>query len=90
MMSPTLICGQGDMFLCAIGDGHSRRALAHVVADHIGADMVCEAIDRSGATRGRSVVDTVLHSDRGGEFTAALTVKACHRHQLQRSMGDTG
>jgi putative transposase len=71
-----LTCGEGDMFLCAIRDGHSRRVLGHVVGDHIGADMVCEAIDAAVAARaqqGRSVAGTVLHSDRGGEFTAALT-----------------
>lgn len=85
-----LTCGEGDMYLCAIRDGHSRRVLGHVVADHIGADMVCEAIDAAVACRSRSVVGTVLHSDRGGEFTAALTAQACDRHQLKRSMGDTG
>ncbi|WP_143161522.1 integrase core domain-containing protein [Nocardia seriolae] len=33
---------------------------------------------------------TILHSDRGGEFTAGLTTKACARHGLRRSMGATG
>jgi putative transposase len=85
-----LTCGEGDMYLCAIRDGHSRRVLGHVVADHIGADMVCQAIDAAVAFRGGSVAGTVLHSDRGGEFTAALTAQACARHALKRSMGDTG
>jgi putative transposase len=85
-----LTCGEGDMFLCAIRDGHSRRVLGHVVADHIGADMVCEAIDNAVACRGRSVAGTVLHSDRGGEFTAGLTADACAGHRLKRSMGATG
>ncbi|MEU2258394.1 IS3 family transposase [Nocardia xishanensis] len=65
-----LTCGQGETYLCAIRDGHSRRVLAHVLADHIGADMVCQAIDQAVATRDRSITGTVLHSDRGGEFTA--------------------
>jgi putative transposase len=88
-----LTCGEGDMFLCAIRDGHSRRVLGHVVADHIGADMVCEAINAAVACReedGQGVAGTILHSDRGGEFTASLTAKACGRHHLKRSMGDTG
>jgi putative transposase len=88
-----LTCGEGDMFLCAIRDGHSRRVLGHVVADHIGADMVCEAINAAVACRrqdGRGVAGTVLHSDRGGEFTASLTAKACGQYDLKRSMGDTG
>jgi transposase InsO family protein len=85
-----LACGEGDMYWCAIRDGHSRRVLGHVVADHIGADMVCQAIDAAVACRGGDVAGTVLHSDRGGEFTAGLTVQACVRHGLERSMGDTG
>lgn len=85
-----LTCGEGDMYLCAIRDGHSRRVLGHVVADHIGADMVCHAIDLAAATRNGDVAGTVLHSDRGGEFTAGLTAKACDRLGLRRSMGDTG
>jgi transposase InsO family protein len=62
-----LTCGEGDMYLCAIRDGHSRRVLGHVIADHIGADMVCQAIDAAVACRGGDVAGTVLHSDRGGE-----------------------
>lgn len=85
-----LSCGEGDMYLCAIRDGHSRRVLGHVVADHIGADMVCQAIDAAVVCRGGGVAGTVLHSDRGGEFTAALTMRACGRHDLKRSMGETG
>lgn len=85
-----LTCGEGDMYVCAIRDGHSRRVLGHSVADHIGADTVCQAIDAAVACRGRSVAGTVLHSDRGGEFTAALTEKTCAAHELKRSMGDTG
>jgi putative transposase len=85
-----LTCGEGDLYLCAIRDGHSRRVFGHVVAGHIGADMTCEAIDVAVACRGRGVAGTVLHSDRGGEFTAGLTARAGHRYGLERSMGDPG
>lgn len=88
-----LTCGEGDTFLCAILDGHTRRVLGHVVAGHIGSDMVGQAIDNAVACRGNAghdVTGTVLHSDRGGEFTGSLTVQACARHGLRRSMGDTG
>ena len=85
-----LTCGEGDMFLCAIRDGHSRKVLGYSVSDHIGAEMVTAAIDRAVATRGGQCRDTILHSDRGGEYTAHLTVAACLRHGLRRSMGATG
>ncbi len=86
-----LTCGEGDMFLCAIRDGHSRKVLGYSVSDHIGAEMVTTAIDRAVATRDGQCRETILHSDRGGgEYTAHLTAASCVRHGLRRSMGETG
>jgi transposase InsO family protein len=85
-----LSCGEGEMFLCAIRDGHSRKVLGYSVADHIGAEMVTTAIEAAVAARGGECRGTVLHSDRGGEYTANLTAQACFRHGLRRSMGATG
>ena len=85
-----LSCGEGDMFLCAIRDGHSRKVLGYSIADHISADMVTAAIDSAAAGRCGVCRGTILHSDRGGEFTAHLTAQACFRHGLRRSMGATG
>ncbi|MFI5784073.1 IS3 family transposase, partial [Nocardia sp. NPDC051570] len=62
-----LTCGQGDMFLCAIRDGHSRKVLGYSISDHIGAEMVTEAIEAAVAARGGQCRGTILHSDRGGE-----------------------
>ncbi len=88
-----LTCGEGDMFLCAIRDGHSRRVLGYAIDDHFDAPMVAQAIDAAVATRaaeGHTVARTILHSDRGGEFTGSVTAAACGRHNLLRSMGETG
>jgi transposase InsO family protein len=85
-----LTCGQGEMFLCAIRDGHSRKVLGYSIADHISAEMVAEAISAAVAVRGGRCQGTILHSDRGGEYTAHLTAQACSRHGLRRSMGATG
>lgn len=85
-----LTCGEGEMFLCAIRDGHSRKVLGYSVADHISAEMVAEAIDAAVAIRGGRCRGTILHSDRGGEYTAHLTAQACFRYGLRRSMGATG
>jgi transposase InsO family protein len=85
-----LTCGEGEMFLCAVRDGHSRKVLGYSISDHIGAEMVTDAIDAAVAARGGRCRGTILHSDRGGEYTAHLTAKACLRHGLRRSMGATG
>lgn len=85
-----LTSGEGDMFLCAIRDGSSRKVLGYSISNHIGAELVTTAIDRAVAGRGGRCRETILHSDRGGEYTAHLTVAACFRHGLRRSMGATG
>ncbi|MFD1044351.1 IS3 family transposase, partial [Kibdelosporangium lantanae] len=85
-----LTCGEGEMFLCAIRDGHSRKVLGHSISDHISAEMVTNAIGAAVAARGNGCRGTILHSDRGGEFTAHFTARACLRHGLRRSMGATG
>jgi putative transposase len=81
-----LSCGVGEMFLCAIRDGHSRRVLGCSIIDRVGARMVAAAIAACGG-RCRGMV---LRSDRGGEYTVQLRVKACFWHGLRRSMGATG
>ncbi len=85
-----LTCGQGDLFLCAILDSHSRKVLGHSISGHISAEMVTDAADAAVAARGGRCRGTLLHSDRGGEDTAHLTAKACLRHGLRRSTGATG
>jgi transposase InsO family protein len=75
-----LSCGEGEMFLCAIRDGHSRKVLGYSIADHISAEMVADAIAGAVAARHRRCRGTILHSDRGGEYTAHLTAKACSRY----------
>lgn len=85
-----LSCGQGEMYLCAVRDGHSRKVLGYSISEHIGAEMVTEAIDAAVATRAGPCQGTILHSDRGGEYTGRVTVQACIRHKLRRSMGATG
>ena len=85
-----LTCGEGEMFLCAVRDGHSRKVLGYSISDHIGAEMVADAINAAVAARGGGCRGAILHSDRGGEFTAHLTVEACFGHGLRRSRGETG
>ena len=85
-----LTCGEGEMFLCAIHDRHSRTVLGHSVSGHISAEMVTDAMVAAVAARGGGRRGTIPHSDRGGEDTAHLTAQACFRHGLRRSMGATG
>jgi len=85
-----LTCGEGDMYLCAIRDEHSRRALGWAVADHMRTELVTTAVDRAVFTRGGQVKGVILQSDRGTQYTSHDMAAACSRHGLRRSMGATG
>ncbi|BCP11941.1 hypothetical protein MINTM020_40390 [Mycobacterium paraintracellulare] len=62
-----LSCGEGDAYLCAIRDEHSRRVLGWSVADHMRTELVEQAVDAAVFTRGGAVAGTILHSDRGSQ-----------------------
>ena len=85
-----LTCGEGDAYLCAIRDEHSRRVLGWSLADHMRTELVEAAVDAAVFTRGGSVAGTILHSDRGSQYTSHDMAVACGKHRLRRSMGATG
>lgn len=85
-----LNCGEGDMYLCAIKDEHSKRVLGWSVADHMLTELVTDALGQAVAVRGGAVEGTIMHSDRGVQFSARAMVKACAEAGLRRSMGATG
>ena len=84
-----LTCGEGDMYLCAIRDEHSKRVLGWSVADHMLTELVTD-LAQAVAVRGGRVGGTVMHSDRGTQFTARAMARACADAGLHRSMGATG
>jgi putative transposase len=85
-----LTCGEGDGYVCAIRDEHSRRVLGWSLADHMRTELVEAAVDAAVSMRGGSVAGTILHSDRGSQFTSHDMAEACAKHDLRRSMGATG
>ncbi|WP_405135701.1 DDE-type integrase/transposase/recombinase [Nocardia sp. NBC_01388] len=46
-----LTCGEGDMFLCAIKDEHSKKVLGWTVADHMHTELVTDAVELAVAAR---------------------------------------
>ncbi|MGE2772725.1 DDE-type integrase/transposase/recombinase [Rhodococcus sp. 1.20] len=53
-------------------------------------ELVLDALDMAVAERGGDVTGTIMHSDKGTQFTAGIMKQACERYRLRRSMGETG
>lgn len=85
-----MTCGQGEMYLCAVRDEHSKRVLGWSVADHMLTELVTDALAQAVAVRAGQVGGTIMHSDRGTQYTARAMVQACADAGLRRSMGATG
>ena len=85
-----LTCGDGDVFLCAIRDGHSRRVLGWEAADHMRAELVVNCLDMAVGARGGRVDGVVFHADRGCQYTAGATADYCKARGIRQSVGRTG
>jgi putative transposase len=72
-----MTCGEGDMYLCAVRDEHSKRVLGWSVADHILTQLVTGALAKAVAVRGGYVGGTIMHSDRGTQ--AGFNLSSQHR-----------
>jgi transposase InsO family protein len=85
-----LTCGEGDVYLCAIRDEHSKRALGWKAADHMRAELVVDCLDMAVRTRGHSVAGTIFHADRGAQYTGGDVADKCQESGLRQSVGRTG
>ena len=85
-----LTCGEGDLYLCAVKDEHSKRILGWKVADHMRADLVADCLIDAANVRGGYCDGVVFHSDRGSQYTSTLVADTATGLGLLRSMGETG
>jgi putative transposase len=81
--------GQGWLYLATVIDLYSRRVIGWALADHLRAELVCDALTMAVATRGH-VHGVIFHSDRGCQYTSRQFRRLCARAGVVQSMGATG
>lgn len=80
----------GWLYLAAVMDLHSRRILGWATADHLRTELVTDALQRARSTRtGRDLSGTILHSDRGTQFTSADCRRTLRLLRMTQSMSRT-
>ncbi len=58
---------EGWLYLASVIDVYSRRCLGWAIADHMRAELVCDALKMAISNRGGDVSGVIFHSDRGSQ-----------------------
>ncbi len=82
--------GEGWLYLATVIDLFSRRVVGWALADHMRAELVCDALGMAIATRGGHVGGVIFHSDRGCQYTSRDYRQSCSQAEVRQSMGATG
>lgn len=76
---------EGWVYCAAVIDVFSRRCVGWAIADHLRTELIVDALDM--ARWRRNPVGTILHSDRGSQFTSWLFGSRLREAGLMGSMG---
>ena len=80
---------EGWLYLAVVLDLFSRRMIGWATADHLRAELTCEALER--ALKGRKPTGELLHhSDRGSQYASAAYQAILARHGIEPSMSRAG
>jgi len=76
---------EGWVYCAAVIDVYSRRCVGWSIADHLRTELIVDALDM--ARWRRNPTGTILHSDRGAQFTSWLFGSRLREAGLMGSMG---
>ncbi|UUV34968.1 IS3 family transposase [Amycolatopsis roodepoortensis] len=80
---------EGWLYLATVIDLRTREVVGHAMADHMRADLACDAITLATA-RGLIDYDAVFHSDRGVQYTSGQFRAALAKSRIRPSIGRVG
>jgi putative transposase len=81
---------EGWVYAAVVLDVFSRRVVGWSIADHLRTELVVDALDMARWRRKPTVGATVLHSDRGTQYTSWLFGHRLREAGLLGSMGAVG
>ena len=81
---------EGKVYCAAVLDVYSRRIVGWSIADHLRAELVVDALEMARWRRRPPVGQTVLHSDRGSQYTSWAFGHRLRTAGLLGSMGRVG
>lgn len=81
--------GQGYLYLAGFMDLFSRKIVGWSMADHLGQQLVIDAL-QAAVKRRRPPPGLIVHSDRGCQYTAHAFTTLLARHQIRQSMSRGG
>jgi putative transposase len=80
----------GWAYLASIIDGFSRKVVGWAVADHMRTELVTDALTMAVERRRPAKGQTVVHSDRGGQYTSHEFRELALANGIIPSVGNTG
>jgi transposase InsO family protein len=81
---------EGKVYLAAVLDVYGRRIVGWSIADHLRAELVVDALEMARWRRRPTPGQTVLHSDRGSQYTSWAFGHRLRDAGLLGSMGRVG
>jgi transposase InsO family protein len=81
---------EGKVYLAAVLDVYGRRIVGWSIADHLRAELVVDALEMARWRRRPTPGQTVLHSDRGSQYTSWAFGHRLRDGGLLGSMGRVG
>jgi transposase InsO family protein len=81
---------EGKVYLAAVLDVYSRRIVGWSIADHLRSELVVDALEMARWRRRPAPGRTVLHSDRGSQYTSWSFGHRLRAACLLGSMGRVG
>lgn len=79
--------GEGFLYLASVIDVSSRRVIGWSIANHMRAELVCDALHMATANRHGRVRGVIFHSDRGAQYGAGNFMELAKRAGVRQSLG---